>query len=40
MDLDEIDCAILYLLQEEDRTQLTHDEIGERIGVDSEDAGE
>ena len=35
MDLDSTDRAILYLLQKEDRTRLTHSEIGERIGVSS-----
>lgn len=35
MDLDATDRAILYLLQEESRMHLTHDEIGARIGVSS-----
>ncbi|MXV61194.1 winged helix-turn-helix transcriptional regulator [Natronorubrum sp. JWXQ-INN-674] len=35
MDLDPTDRAILYLLQEENQTHLTHDEIGDRIDVSS-----
>lgn len=35
MDLDDTDKAILYLLQKETRTNLTHDEIADRIGVSS-----
>lgn len=35
MELDEIDRKILYLLQKEDRTDLTHDEIASRIDVSS-----
>lgn len=35
MEFDETDRKILYLLQEEARTNLTHDEIASRIGVSS-----
>ncbi|MCU4743740.1 Lrp/AsnC family transcriptional regulator [Halobacteria archaeon AArc-m2/3/4] len=35
MDLDDTDKAILYLLQKETRTSLTHDEIADRIDVSS-----
>ncbi|NUB92942.1 Lrp/AsnC family transcriptional regulator [Haloterrigena sp. SYSU A121-1] len=35
MNLDPTDRAVLYLLQEESQTRLTHDEIGDRIGVSS-----
>lgn len=35
MNLDSTDRAILQLLQEENRNHLTHDEIGEEIGVSS-----
>lgn len=35
MDVDETDRKILYLLQDENRTTLTHSDIADRIGVSS-----
>lgn len=39
MDIDETDRKILYLLQEESRPDLTHDDIAARIGVSSSTVG-